>query len=272
MQHLFGTAPDETGRLISNWENRIPEQLLGNPSGDLPEDIERMKQAEQALAEWQAKLKLSKAMSSKGQPRLDYRPGDLVHVWRKQISGQCSGKNGRFVGPARILVTETKRDTNGELRKGSAVWGEDEDPEQLRPAPGHQVAKSFWKIVVENQKLHGHFLESFRNWEEMNIKTYQEKCLPKTTGIKPKIPWKWNHLCEDTGERDHQAVNQHNLQGVSGGERRALPLTWILMIMQNFGVTWYPLKIMKTEVEHIIGMTRLCPLTLPLIFLTVKEV
>eukprot|EP00435_Cladocopium_sp_Y103_P059364 s526_g21.t1 len=140
IQHVLGKAPDETGRFVSSLTGQATEVLLGNPQGELVEDIERMKKAEQALAEWQAQQKITKAMNSRSQPKRDYRPGDLVYFWRKQISGQPAGKNGRFLGPARILATETKREADGSLRKGSAVWCVRGRrllkccPEQLRPA------------------------------------------------------------------------------------------------------------------------------------------
>ena len=48
---------------------------------------------------------------------------DLVYYWRKQLPKSMSGnKNGGFLGRARILVTETKRDTDGKLTPGSAIW------------------------------------------------------------------------------------------------------------------------------------------------------
>ena len=45
-----------------------------------------------------------------------------MYFWRKQVSGKATGKNGCFQGPARVLATETKRDPDGSLRKGSAIW------------------------------------------------------------------------------------------------------------------------------------------------------
>lgn len=140
IQHVLGKSPDETGRFVSSLTGQNQEVLLGNPQGEPMEDIERMKKAEQALSEWQAQQKITKAMNSRSQPKMDYRPGDLVYFWRKQISGQPAGKNGRFLGPARILATETKREADGSLRKGSAVWCVRGRrllkccPEQLRPA------------------------------------------------------------------------------------------------------------------------------------------
>ena len=79
-------------------------------------------------------------MNSRAQPKFDYRPGDLVYFWRKQVSGRGGNKNGQFLGPARILATETKKDSNGHLTPGSSAWCVRGRrlikccPEQLRPA------------------------------------------------------------------------------------------------------------------------------------------
>ena len=122
IQHALGRAPDETGRFIHSLCSPLPEVLLENPNGEFKRNVERMKHAEQALSEWQAQQKVTKALNSRGQRLMDYRPGDLIYYWRKQIKGEPANKNGKFLGPARILATESKRDPNGALRKGSAIW------------------------------------------------------------------------------------------------------------------------------------------------------
>lgn len=122
IQHVLGKAPDETGRFIQSLTQTIPDEPIANPNEEFKDSVERMRQAEKALADWQAQQKIVKAMNSRGQRLMDYRPGDLVFYWRKQIAGERVHKNGRFLGPARILATETKREQDGSLRKGSAVW------------------------------------------------------------------------------------------------------------------------------------------------------
>ena len=122
IQHVLGKAPDETGRSIQSLTHNIPETPLVNPNDEFKDSVERMRHAEKALADWQAQQKVVKAMNSRGQRVMDYRPGDLVFYWRKQIAGEPAHKNGKFLGPARILATETKREPDGSLRKGSAVW------------------------------------------------------------------------------------------------------------------------------------------------------
>lgn len=139
-QHVLGRAPDESGRFIASLTGEQMDELLGNPDGELEQTVNLMKAAEHALIEWQAKQRTNRAMNSRAQRCMDYRPGDLVYFWRKQVSGQPTGKHGRFHGPARVLATETKRDAHGALRPGSSVWCVRGrrllkcSPEQLRPA------------------------------------------------------------------------------------------------------------------------------------------
>eukprot|EP00435_Cladocopium_sp_Y103_P070080 s590_g34.t1 len=82
-----------------------------------------MRAAEQAHSQWVASERIKRALHSRGQRQLDFRPGDLVYYWRKQLPKSMEGtKHGGFLGPARILVTETKRNDQGELSAGSSVW------------------------------------------------------------------------------------------------------------------------------------------------------
>ena len=53
---------------------------------------------------------------------MDYYPGDLVYFWRKQTKEKATGKHGMFLGPARVLATETKRKPDGSLEPGSSIW------------------------------------------------------------------------------------------------------------------------------------------------------
>ena len=118
IQHALGRAPDEQGRCIQTLTGQAVDQLLPNAGPEFEENIHRMKVAEQAHAEWIAQQRIVRALNSRGNPKFDYHPGDLVYYWRKQVSGQQGGvrqKQGVFLGPARILVTETKRDPDGQL-------------------------------------------------------------------------------------------------------------------------------------------------------------
>ncbi|CAE7537598.1 RE2 [Symbiodinium sp. CCMP2456] len=52
--------------------------------------------------------------------------GELVYLWRAQTGQQGrrqpGDKHGQFIGPARILATEKKKDETGHLVPGSSVW------------------------------------------------------------------------------------------------------------------------------------------------------
>ena len=144
IQHALGRAPDETGRCLQTLTGQAMDQLLPPSGDDFQRTIEVRRQAEQAHAEWTAKQQISKALNSRGNRQYVYYPGDLVYYWRKQISGAASSsqrqKQGCFLGPGRILATETHRDPDGSLRAGSSIWVIRGRrllkccPEQLRPA------------------------------------------------------------------------------------------------------------------------------------------
>ena len=121
-QHILGRAPDETGRFVHSLTGQQVDNLLNNPSEEFEKDIERQKIAEQSLIEWQARERIKRALNSRAQKVFDYRPGDLVYFWRRQVKSQATGKNGMFLGPARILATESKRNDKGELAAGSSIW------------------------------------------------------------------------------------------------------------------------------------------------------
>lgn len=117
IQHALGRAPDEQGRCIQTLTGQAIDELIPNAGPGFEENIQRMKRAEQAHAEWVAQQRITRALNSRGNRKTDYYPGDLVYFWRKQLSGQHGGnlrqKNGCFLGPARVLVTETKRQPDG---------------------------------------------------------------------------------------------------------------------------------------------------------------
>ncbi|CAE7714347.1 RE1 [Symbiodinium sp. KB8] len=126
MQHVFGQSPDSTGRIIGT-SDRVPEEMITeSATEDLRLQAHRRASAEKALADWQASQRISRAMNSRTRPVFDYQPGELVYYWRSQVSGQSrkhpGSKHGYFLGPARILATEQRRDAQGCLYPGSAVW------------------------------------------------------------------------------------------------------------------------------------------------------
>ena len=126
LQHVFGRSPDTTGRFLGGPE-RFPEELIVESA---TEELERSAQlraeAEKAHAEWHAAQRISRALNSKPRPPFNFRPGDLVYFWRSQEAGQSrrspGSKHGRFLGPARVLATETRHDANEQPRPAGTIW------------------------------------------------------------------------------------------------------------------------------------------------------
>eukprot|EP00435_Cladocopium_sp_Y103_P050270 s2801_g15.t1 len=58
----------------------------------------------------------------RSRPVRAYYPGDLVYIWRKQVSGQSVQKGGAFIGPARVLAIETKKSPDGTEHLSSTAW------------------------------------------------------------------------------------------------------------------------------------------------------
>ena len=125
-QHILGPLPDETGRFLSGCKQLPPDLLCENSAGEFERAVNRRSEAEKALCDWQARQRLQRAKHSRHRPCYDYQPGELVFYWRCQDAQkgrrQPGGKHGRFLGPARILATESRRDESGHLRPGGAVW------------------------------------------------------------------------------------------------------------------------------------------------------
>ena len=125
-QHILGVNPDEVGRCLPNINHVPPGLLVENATGEFRRAVERRSAAEKAHSEWNAAQRLLRASNSRAKPVYDYKPGDLVYFWRSQGGGQSrtqpGNKHGSFLGPARVLATETRKDQDGSLRPGSAIW------------------------------------------------------------------------------------------------------------------------------------------------------
>ena len=109
----------------------------------------KLNKAEQTFLEEQHKMRLSRALHSGYRKTQLFQPGELVFYWRNQVpKSQGSNhhfKKGKFLGPARVLATETK--LNGsEWAPGSCVWLFRGDrlikaaPQQLRHASYREAA------------------------------------------------------------------------------------------------------------------------------------
>ena len=158
IQHALGRAPDATGRIFPQPVGDSPDILVENGTGEMDRNLRRMMVAEKAFLDWTAHERLKKAQNSRSRPVHVYKAGDLVYIWRKQVSGQKTSKVGRFIGPARVLATETRTSPDGQDKTGSSVWCVRGrrllkcSAEQLRPATDREV------IMAE---LHG---GSYDDW------------------------------------------------------------------------------------------------------------
>ena len=147
IQHALGRAPDELGRFFQSLPGMSPDLLVERADGEMARNHQRMKIAEQAFLDWTNEQRLQRAECSRARRRLNFSPGDLVYIWRHQLPLKTAQRNtcGRFIGPARILAVERRRDSNGDLVAGSAVWlvrGRrllKSCPEQLRHASQREV-------------------------------------------------------------------------------------------------------------------------------------
>ena len=149
LQHAMGRSPDEWGHLFESKIKDYPIHPQEMADGGFAENIRAMAVAEQQFSEFQAGQRLARAQAAGNRPLKSFCPGDLVFYWRKQVPGGA-GKGfswtGQFVGPARVLATETRVEEDGSLRAGSIVWLHHAGrllkaaPEQLRGASEREQA------------------------------------------------------------------------------------------------------------------------------------
>ena len=147
MQHALGRSPDHTDRFFPR-SVESPDLLVENATGEMRRNLSRMKAAENSFLEWNTNQRLLRAKHSKSRSVDSYHPGDLVYMWRKQVSGQAAIKGGSFIGPARILAVETKVSTDGTRKESSSIWCVRGrrllkcSPEQLRHASERETVLS----------------------------------------------------------------------------------------------------------------------------------
>ena len=129
-----------------------------------------------------AAQRIKRAMNSRSKPVYDYTPGELVYYWRSQDSEkgrrQPGGKHGRFQGPARVLAVETRRNDQGQLRPGSAVW------------------------CVRGRSLVKCAPEQLRRASE------REELLESLTEGNRATPWTFTKVAEEIGGNQYQDVSQ----------------------------------------------------------------
>ena len=154
---------------------------MTQPQATFEQEVRRRAEAEKGLADWVAQQRVTKALNSRTRPQYRYQPGDLVFFWRTQESGrhkkQPGTNQGRFLGPARILAMETRRDSEGSSRPAHAIWcvrGRSLlkcSPEQMRPASEREE-------------------------------------LLETLGPQETAPWTFNRVAEAVGGNSYQDLTQ----------------------------------------------------------------
>ena len=151
LQHAFGRAPNELGQLGDSVMRDVPVLTENGVSAEFGVDVQAMLTAEKAFLEAQAKERLRRAELSGRRGMQQFCPGDLVYAWRRMTpkhDGSRHFKGGQFVGPYRVLATETRATGDGELRASHVVWlyrgGQlvKASPQQLRPATAREESWS----------------------------------------------------------------------------------------------------------------------------------
>ena len=152
IQRLLGRAPDNAGRIFDSPEEVpiCPEMLK---DGGLSEDEKMRAEAEKAFLEEQAKRRTERALRMGRRRSEVYLPGDLVFYWRRQVPlGEKTLQNsGKFLGPARVIATETRREPSGELRTE-----EEDSSRQLQNSSGkHPLMKPRSMLFKVQSNFHG---------------------------------------------------------------------------------------------------------------------
>lgn len=111
-QHALGKAPDEHGRMLETDDHKpIHPELMHD--GGFSDDVKIRTAAETAFLQEQAQRRLERASRIGPRASHQYVLGDLVYNWRKQVAGRrevISFRGGKFLGPARVIATETRRE------------------------------------------------------------------------------------------------------------------------------------------------------------------
>ena len=128
LQHVLGRNPNDQGQLHNQGCGDVPVITEKGLSAEFGNDMRAMQIAEEAFLEEQYRQRLMRAKASGARKSMMFKPGDLVFYWRKQMGnhgGETKGQNfkkGGFIGPARVLATETKVESDGQRRPTQHVW------------------------------------------------------------------------------------------------------------------------------------------------------
>ena len=122
MQYVLGKTPDDCWR-VDKQDREFPihpDLILDN---GFQQDEKIRKEAEKAFVEEQCKGRVERAERMGNRAYKTFNPGDLVYYWCRQLpkSEKSHFRTGKFLGPARVLATET-RNEEGVLRPGGTIW------------------------------------------------------------------------------------------------------------------------------------------------------
>lgn len=142
---MLGRAPDDAKRFFKN-HMEVPISTDNLKDGGFTEDEEMRLTAEKALLEEQAKRRIERALRMGRRRAEEYLPGNLIFFLENQVplKEKTMQNAGKFIGPARVIATETRREEGGELRPGHVVWLYRNGrliqaiPEQLRKASPYE--------------------------------------------------------------------------------------------------------------------------------------
>lgn len=118
--------PEGTG-VLGDWGNHDMFFLPGSAiSAEFGQDANSVIQAERAFLDEQAKWRLEPDIGSgHHKPQLFY-PQQLVFYWGKQTpkseTSHPSFKKEKYLGPAMVLATETKVDSQRISRPATVIW------------------------------------------------------------------------------------------------------------------------------------------------------
>ena len=123
LQHASGRTPDEDMRMFETTDEKpLNNDLMED--GGFGQNIRAICMAEKAFIEEQARQRVQRALAMGHRKTSVYAPGDLVYYWRKQQAGKTHQNipKGRFLGPARVLATESRQEGDGRVRPASIIW------------------------------------------------------------------------------------------------------------------------------------------------------
>ena len=152
LQHASGRAPDEDTRMFDTAEEKpLNNDLMED--GGFGQNIRAMCLAEKAFIDEQARQRVQRALAMGHRKTSVYVPGDLVFYWRRQQAGKAHQNfpKGRFLGPARVLATESQPCEGGQVRPSSVVWIH-RGGRLLRAAPEQLRHASLRETMIEELK------------------------------------------------------------------------------------------------------------------------